>query len=246
MATAITASCITSPSPENFYLVEFTGQKKKSYKNGPWAHLLHSQIIKRFVPVNNSLMTKSFEEDIKTIRYQYPLHIDPVRNVLITIPTKDLVNFSGACRSFYLATRSSTIWKTKLKQLLPSVTYLKHCSFNCEQQFQIVFHRISKLKRPYLLQLLQYENVRKDILEKIGDLKAERPTTFTSVELNEQLIELLGGDFNGAAESIAPNSKMGRCMYACCSISKELNDQGKFEEVIRASEKIYQWEYLHP
>ena len=244
MATAIASSFATAPKPDNLYLVEFantTGSRKVSFKSGPLFDLLHSQVIKRYVPSNNSAMANSFEIDTKTIHYGYPFHVDPLTGVLASVPIKDLLNFSYACRSFYLTVRSNALWETKLKQLLPSVKPCSNSPFSAQQQFQIVFDRILKMKKPYLSQLKQYENTANEISKTIVDLESGKHGPLTKTELEGQLSELLGKDHTHPAS----DSKIGRCTYACDSIFKQLDDQKTFEEVIEGSEKIYQWENLN-
>lgn len=235
------------PSLDNLYLVSFGDMQsliKTDYKNGPWVHLLRSQIVMPFIPCDNDNRVRSFEKDTIAMRYNYPfLNSDPMRNVLATITTRELLNFSEASKSFYLAVRSNAIWETKLKRLLPSTHYLTECAFNPEQQFQIVFYRISKMKKPYDLQLQQYENAAWDLENKIEGLKSQKPIV-TDNELRKGLIELRGQDFDGTQESIAPSSKMGRCLNACHLIAIEFNNQDRFEGTIRASEKIYRWEHV--
>lgn len=237
MASKIAHSLLAQPCPENFYLVDFEdieGLETNNSCGKACIQMLRPQIAKPFIPSDRTDLIALFEKSNPC--YHAFFGSDPSKSILSTLPLRELLNFSETCKLSYLVVRSNAIWKIKLKKLLPSITPLKDCHLNPEQQFQVIFRKISAEKKPFM-QLL--ESYKKCLFNLHQHIESKKPDSITK---EAELITLVGKDYSRDCTSIAPNSKMGRCFLACKLIPKQFDKQEVFEGVIKTAEKAYKFE----
>lgn len=159
------------PSSSNNYLVDFrypTNQGNFIWKNHPWAPAPHK--IVPFAPRENKVLVESFNKSINSrffnsFEFENSCAGDNFVVISINLDPKDLVNFSEVSKFCYLATKTETIWYMQLQKFFPNVVISnkkrfaleRHYPFEMvlspEQQFQIVFHRINEIEKPYRCQI---------------------------------------------------------------------------------------------
>ena len=100
-----------------------------------------------YIPEDNStLIEASKQTPIQFDSDQIPAHypLDQIAFIFSKLTNfKDIANGSLVCKRFYAASKSPQLWQLIFKNSYPNLKTLSPCMFSADNQFKIVFQRIS-------------------------------------------------------------------------------------------------------
>ncbi len=156
-------------SLSNYFFIDMqtneTTKRSIAYKTkNNWVNPYSHSTIKPYVPGDSQEFVKICEDAYtkysQTLNYNNtgtPVYEakDPFVIIFAHLDPKNLANFSEVSKCCYLATKPPIIWKSQMTKLLPNVKILptQLCQFSTEQQFKIIFKRISDELKPYICKL---------------------------------------------------------------------------------------------